>query len=464
MANLKKPPASSPKKSLQHQLKSILADVFQRQQLVNPHLVLAFSGGLDSCVLLHLLAECRQTLPFQLQAHHVHHGLSSHADAWQSFCQQVCEKRQISLMVSKVKIDQSSGLGIEAAAREARYKALLTQNTEANPDFICLAHHQDDQAETLLLQLARGSGVKGLAGMALENNRLLRPLLDVPRSALETYAKQHQLVWIEDESNANTKFDRNFMRHAVLPTLEKQYPAIKKTISRAATHMAEADILLDELACLDVKNCQQNLSGSKQLKLSPLALLSAARINNALRWWLQQHGCDTPSTAQLQQIAQQLLYAKTDANVQLKVSLTQILRRFQGSAFLVETQQKADHAHNHRAFSLNWHGESPVTLPDESRLFFSEKAGAGIALPYLEKMQLSIGYRRGGETIKLAVNRPSRSLKNLFQSANIPPWQRESLPLLFLNDALVMLPNIAIDVRYQVKAGETGLLVEWLPG
>lgn len=464
MANSKKLPANSPKKSLQHQLKAVLADVFQRQQLLNPRLALAFSGGLDSCVLLHLLAECHQSLPFRLQAHHVHHGLSPHADAWQSFCQQVCDNLRIPLVVSKVKIDPSSGLGVEAAAREARYQALLTPNSGENPDLICLAHHQDDQAETLLLQLARGAGVKGLAGMALANGRLLRPLLGVPRSVLASYAKQHQLAWIEDESNVDTKFDRNFMRHRVLPALEEQYPAIKKTISRAAMHMADADTLLDELASLDIKNCQENLADNKRLSLLPLANLSTARINNALRWWLQQHDCDTPSTARLQQIAQQLLYAKTDANIQIKLSSSHILRRFQGNAFLVGTQQKADLSFNRNAFSLHWRGESPVTLPDASRLFFSEKAGAGIALPYLENMQLKIGYRRGGETIKLAANRPSRSLKNLFQSANIPPWQRESQPLLFLDDALVMLPNIAIDVRYQVKAGETGLLAEWLPG
>ena len=238
MASSKKLPAN---KTLQYQLKTFLADIFLSQSLVNPKLVVGFSGGLDSCVLLHLLAECRQTLSFQLQAYHVHHGLSPNADAWADFCQDVCSKLNIPFTLSKVEINRNSGTGLEAAAREARYRALQSSGA----DFICLAHHQDDQAETLLLQLARGAGVKGLAGMAGLNKKLLRPLLDVSRVDLERYAKQHQLAWIEDESNIDTKFDRNFMRHEVLPKLEKKYPAIRQTISRAAQHMAVSYTHLD---------------------------------------------------------------------------------------------------------------------------------------------------------------------------------------------------------------------------
>ena len=192
MASLKKLPASklalnkaivnktivNKKASLLQQLQSFLARIFSNQQLVNPKLVLAFSGGLDSCVLLHLLAQVKKTLPFQLTAHHVHHGLSPNADAWSLFCKDVCDKLNVPLTTTKVQIE-NNGLGIEASARLARYKVLL----DADADFICLAQHQDDQAETFLLQLARGAGVKGLAAMATENGKLLRPLLDGPRKA-----------------------------------------------------------------------------------------------------------------------------------------------------------------------------------------------------------------------------------------------------------------------------------------
>jgi tRNA(Ile)-lysidine synthase len=462
MASSKKLPASnraaSQKLLLQPQLKTFLVEVFSSQKITNPKLVLALSGGLDSCVLLHLLHECQKTLPFQLRAQHVHHGLSENADAWAVFCKDLCDNLNIPITISKVNINKNSGLGIEATAREARYQALLT----ADADFICLAHHQDDQAETLLLQLARGAGVKGLAGMGAENEKLLRPLLNAPRSLLETYAKQHKLSWIEDESNADTQFDRNFMRHEVLPQLEKSYPAIKQTISRAAQHMAEADSLLDELAAQDVEN---GLINQQQLQLAALAHLSAARVKNALRFWLAKNNCDTPSAAQLQQIVQQLLHAKSDANIKISMSESLILRRFQGGAYLVKNVQEGDDNYQRSAFSLPWQREQLVILPDQSRLFFSEEMGAGIAFRHIEKSQLMIRYRQGGETIKPVENRPSRSLKSVFQTSHIPPWQRERLPLLCINADVVMLPNIApnsmVDVRFKAAPDELGLVAIW---
>lgn len=460
MASSKNLPAS---KTLQYQLKTFLTDVFLSQSLVNPKLVVGFSGGLDSCVLLHLFAECNKTLPFQLQAHHVHHGLSPNADSWANFCQDVCAKLNIPLTMSKVKVNKNSGLGLEAAAREARYKALLASDA----GFICLAHHQDDQAETLLLQLARGAGIKGLAGMAkLTNNKsdskkLLRPLLDVSRATLEHYAKLHQLDWIEDESNTDTKFDRNFIRHEVLPILAKQYPAIQQTISRAAQHMAEANALLDEIAALDVAPCLDNQDSdnhaiNKQLNLQLLRQLSAPRINNSLRWWLAQHGLEGPSSSQLQQITQQLLHAKADTAIKIKVHQNITLRRYQGYAYLVDDVPNFD-----ASFQLQWRGEDVVTLPDQSRLVFSQKLGEGIALRHIATKKLTIQYRQGGETIKPAVNRPTRRLNALLQTANMPPWQRERLPLLYLGADLVMLPDVAVDVHFKAKPDEMGLQVSW---
>ncbi|MGB7815626.1 MAG: tRNA lysidine(34) synthetase TilS [Methylotenera sp.] len=454
MASSKNLPAN---KTLQYQLKTFLTDIFLSQSLVNPKLVVGFSGGLDSCVLIHLLAECSKTLPFQLQAHHVHHGLSHNADAWADFCRDVCTKLNIPFTISKVEVNKNSGLGLEAAAREARYKALLTSDA----DFICLAHHQDDQAETLLLQLARGAGVKGLAGMAGLNKKLLRPLLDVPRSALEAYAEQHQLAWIEDESNVDTKFDRNFMRHEVLPKLEKKYPAIRQTISRAAQHMAEADLLLDELAEMDVRSCQLNLHNSQQIALKPLAALSSTRVKNALRWWLAQHGLEGPSNAQLQQISQQLLHAKADANVKIKVSAGLILRRFHGRAYLVRNVPENAEDDACSTFSLVWQGEKMIILPDQSCLLFSEKQGEGIAMRHLETKELTIRYRQGGETIRPEQNRPTRRLNALLQTVSMPPWQRKRLPLLFLDADLALLPDIAVDMCYQAKPDEKGLQVSW---
>jgi tRNA(Ile)-lysidine synthase len=448
MANSKKLLLS---KGLEHHLKTFLVDVFLSQKRINPKLVVAFSGGLDSCVLLHLLANLRKTLPFQLSAHHVNHGLSPNADTWANFCAEFCKKLKVPLTISKVKVEQNSGLGLEAAAREARYSALA--GTDA--DFLCLAHHQDDQAETLLLQLARGAGVKGLAGMAAvdTSRKLLRPLLDAPRSALEAYANANKLTWINDESNADTKFDRNFMRHEILPKLEAQYPAIKQTISRSASHLADGSALLDDLAKLDATNSLQN---SRQLALPTLKHLSLSRVNNVLRWWLAQQGFDLPSTAQLQQISQQISHAKADAAIQLKVAQNVTLRRYQDCAYLVDDCPAST------PINLLWQGEESVILPDNTHLIFTQKMGEGFALNRVKNIKLRIKNREGGERFKPELGRPYRSLKQVLQTHAMPPWQREQLPLIFMDETLVIIPNVGVDAGFQAGKDEMGLMVEWV--
>ncbi len=456
MENSKKLPVS--KKSinnklvLEHQLKATLVDVFLSKHLVNPKLAVAFSGGLDSCVLLHLLAAINKTLPFQLSAHHVHHGLSVNADAWADFCALTCANLRVPLTISKVKINKNSGLGVEATAREARYSAL--HSTDAQ--FICLAHHQDDQAETLLLQLARGAGVKGLAGMAAVSGKLLRPLLDVPRSHLVTYAKQYQLTWIEDESNADTTFDRNFMRHKVLPILEESYPSIRQTFGRSALHMADANELLDELAHIDALQAGFDAKTNSTIGLSTLKKLSEARVNNCLRWWLAQNGLQMPSQQQLQQITQQLIHAKQDAAIKLKVSETSTLRRYQNRAYLV--QELPPNA----PINLLWQGEDVIDLPNKTQLIFSKRMGEGISLHKIENATLRIQFREGSERFKPQLGRPHRSLKVMLQNVEMPPWQRERLPLIFMDDTLVIIPNVAVDADLQAGSDEMGLAVSWL--
>ena len=449
MVNLKKPP---PSKDLEHQLKATLIDVFTQKKLANPRLVLAFSGGLDSTVLLHLLAGCRKTLSFQLSAQHVHHGLSPNADNWADFCQQVCLNLSIPFSLSKVNFNKNSGLGTEATAREARYKALLSVDV----DFICLAHHQDDQAETLLLQLARGAGVKGLAGMARMSGKLLRPLLDVPRSRLEAYAKQHQLIWIEDESNTDTRFDRNFIRHKVLPILEESYPSIRQIISRSAQNMADANELLDELAFIDASQAGFHPDKKTIISLSTLKNLSEHRVNNCLRWWLAQNGLQMPSQLQLQQITQQLMHAKQDASIALKVSERLILRRYQNRAYLV--QELPPNA----PINWPWQGEDVIDLPNKTQLIFSKKMGKGISLRKIENAALRIKFREGNERFKPQLGRPYRSLKVMLQNVDVPPWQRAQLPLIFMDDTLVVIPNIGVDANLQASCDEMGLVVNWI--
>jgi tRNA(Ile)-lysidine synthase len=452
MANSKSLPANS--QHLVQSVKTTLARAFSDSSVSTPTVLLAYSGGLDSSVLLHILVQCQQDVPFQLSAIHVHHGLSENANDWADFCLQTCAAYRVPCAVIHVKVDKSGGLGVEAAARAERYKAL--QSVSAS--YICLAHHQDDQAETLLLQLARGAGAKGLSGMPEYDRQVkyLRPLLVHSRYTLEQYAKQHQLRWIEDESNQSLAYDRNFMRHQVLPLLAQSYPAIKKTLSRTASHMAEMSLLLSDLAEIDAGQAfRQPSMHDIQLDICQLALLSEPRAKNLLRYWLERHDVLMPSTEQLQQILRQLLDAKPSAKIKLKVDNQRSIRRFQDHAYLVE-----DHIPL-ATYNKLWQGESEIWLSPYSQLVFEKKLGQGIALRYLENAKLRIKNREGSERFRPDLARPSRTIKRMMQTHTIPPWQREQLPLIFMEETLVCIPNLGVDESFKAKPDETGLDIVW---
>jgi tRNA(Ile)-lysidine synthase len=449
MANLKSPPRNK----LQSKLADFLTQVFATN--TEPKLLLAYSGGLDSSVLLHMLVQLRTSIPFQLSAMYVHHGLSPNADAWAEHCRLSCQQYHVAFSLSRVQLER--GIGIEAAARNARYQALYSQAS----DFICLAHHQDDQAETLLLQLARGSGVKGLSAMAENANKLLRPLLDESRASLLEYAQQYQLQWIEDESNLDTRYDRNFMRLQVLPMLESQYPAIKKTLSRSARHAAEASQLLNELAQIDAQTAIVNGADSIFLKLdlTLLASLSEARAKNLVRWWLTTQQTSLPqllmpSSDVLEQILGQLLKTQADAKVKVKVGTGVYVQKYLNFAYLVTECAEIP------PYNILWQGESEIVISDHVRLTFKQQLGLGLSLKKLEHVKLRIKNREGGERFKPDLGRPSRTIKRMLQEYNIPPWQRERLPLVFMDETLVAIPNLAVAANLKAAADEMGLLVQ----
>ena len=441
-------------------LKDAFLELALSQEASSKNLLVAFSGGLDSTALLHLLASLRADLAFTLSAMHVHHGLSANANAWVDCCTQACSQLNIPLQVVHVTIPADNALGIEAAARHLRYDALLGSHA----DYVCLAHHQDDQAETLLLQLARGAGIKGLSAMAAVDHKrhLLRPLLDISRAELEAYALANGLTWIEDESNQNVAFDRNFLRHTILPKLHERYPSIAKTLSRSASHMAEATNLLGELAVIDA----QVYVHDKKLNIDALHNLSTSRARNLLRWWLaslhqSMPNILMPSTEQLAQILSQLAYAKTDAQIEIVLAghAQQIttVRRYKNEAYLItQPKQKPNDA------NILWQGEAELALPDNSRLIFSEKLGAGLALKRLDVGKLRVSYRQGGESFKPDANRPTRTLKHLLQETNMPPWQREWLPLIYADGKLALVPSLGVDASMQANADEIGWVVEWM--
>jgi tRNA(Ile)-lysidine synthase len=447
------PPFTSTALALTQQVEASLQVALKQQQGNPAKILLALSGGLDSCVLLHILLSLQKTLPFHLFALHVHHGLSRNADNWAKFCQQLCEQHQISCQIAYVKVDRESAAGIEGEARKLRYQALLAQYA----DLILLAHHQDDQAETLLLQLMRGSGVKGLAGMAQfdQDRRLLRPLLQASRQQLQDYAAGYALQWVEDESNTSLDYERNFVRHQIMPLLRQRNPAVSENIARSAALLAEAQVLLEDLAVLDA---HENVVEDK-LNVNALSQLSPARAANLLRWWLSQQGMLMPSQVQLQEMLQQLLCAKSDKQLQILLHHSQhddayLLRRFQGFAYI------SLHGVN-SGMHLSWHGEEQISLEDGSRLLFSKTLGQGLSLKHIENKSLSIQFRAGGERFKPYANRPSKPLKKWLQEINMPPWFRERLPMVFVDQQLVLVPSLGVQAEWQAQADEMGLTVEW---
>ena len=412
-----------------------------------PTLRLALSGGLDSCVLLHALLEAKKTLPFDLQVMHVHHGLSQNADDWAQFCTALCQHHNLPFELVRVQVDQKSGLGIEAAARKVRYEALL----KGYFDGLMLAQHQDDQVETFILQLLRGAGLKGLSAMARfdSDKRIMRPLLDISRQEIERYASHMLLSWVEDESNQDTSFDRNYCRHELMPIIEKRFPAAQKTLARSVSHIAEAASLLDDLAEIDA----QRYLTETALKVDAVQDLSEERAKNLMRWWLARQDVVMPSKERLDEMLVQLREAKSDAK--LKIQLGGVLvRRYQGVIYLEHEQQVMP-------ISLSWQGESSLRMPDGSQLIFEKKLGQGLALERLGGHKLRIASRAGGERFKPNLNRPTRTLKYLLQEVNMPPWQRERLPLIYLDDALAVVPNVGVNCQMQAMQHEQGLVITW---
>lgn len=413
--------------------------------------LLGLSGGKDSVVLLHLLNTLRTRFGFELRAMHVHHGLSPHADAWADFCQDLCQSLDIPLKISRVTIPGKPAAGIEAAARAARYQALLGEPA----DFVAVAHHQDDQAETLLLQLMRGAGVKGLSAMPGHDTgrRLIRPLLDTSRADISNYAELHALSWVDDESNLDSRYERNHLRHQILPALEQRFTSVRGALARSAAHMAEAAHLLDELALVDAGRCMRE----QRLVVSELQRLSEARARNLLRWWLASQELVLPSTSRLQEMLKQLLDARQDAQVKLSIGAPgTYLRRYQDMVYL-DQEQPAE------PFALTWHGEAMLRLPDGSSLQFVRGVATGLAYERLGIDRLRIAQRTGGERFKPDLARPSRTLKHLLQEANMPPWQRQRLPLIYHEGKLALVPGIGVSAELQAREHEPALDIIWQP-
>ncbi|MGF6771986.1 tRNA(Ile)-lysidine synthase [Paraburkholderia sp. GAS199] len=428
----------------------------------------AFSGGVDSSVLLD--AAVRVAGASRCIALHVHHGLSRHADAWLAHCEAFAQARGVVFAAQRVEVPRAPGVSVEAAAREARYRALEALCGTHGAHALWLAQHADDQAETVLLQLLRGAGLAGLAAMAAEHLPAgasvvrMRPLLHLLRAQLEQYANARQLQWVDDESNADTRYARNALRHEVTPALAVHFPGFRDALARTAAHAASAQRLLDELARIDLDLAARD--EGRALSHDALLSLDDDRALNLLRYWMRAQGLAAASTARLTDALRQLRAVReTGDGHGLRVDHAgQALRSYRGLVYWEagDSGDPADEtALTPRAVSeLAWRGESVWRVPqwrgsfvfaevDPAETCEAEVSSAAddcVPLAVLGRALLSARSRSGGERMRvgLAANAPSRTLKNLFQERGIPAWKRD-VPLLYVGDTLLFVPQLGVN-------------------
>jgi tRNA(Ile)-lysidine synthase len=408
----------------------------------------ALSGGLDSSVLLHAMAALAAGRALRLRALHVDHGLQAGSRTWAESCRAACDAAGIPLAIVSLGLEVPRGASVEAAAREARYAALAA---ELAPDERLLtAHHRDDQLETVLIQLLRGAGVAGLAAMPsrarLGRGWQLRPLLDVDRAEIRTYADRHRLAWHEDPMNEAPRFDRGYLRARVLPAIRERWPSAATTVARSALHLAQASRLLDGLAEADAAGVVDD----GRVSLAGLERLARDRQVNVLRWWLRAEGLRPPATARLAVALPAFLTARGDSQPLLRWNCGE-LRRYRGRLYALSPLPA-------RASEGPAHSGGFIPLgPGLGQ--FGLVAGHGGGLPAGAAWRIC--FRTGGESLRPHAGRPRKRLKDLCQEAGVVPWMRDRLPLVYAGDRLAAVGDLWLDVDLAVAPGAPALRPVW---
>jgi tRNA(Ile)-lysidine synthase len=415
-----------------------------------PHVcVVAYSGGIDSHVLLHL---CYMS-GLSVRAVHIHHGLQAEADSWDEHCRNVCAKIDIGYKCIHVDARPEPGESPEDAARNARYRAL--ENELAAGEVLLTAHHQDDQAETLLLQLMRGAGPAGLAAMPLikpfGKGYQLRPLLGFSQRQLRDYARQHKLAWVDDPSNADTSYDRNYIRKQVMPVLTQNWPNASQSLSRAASLQQDTLEIIDVMAATDLAAVATQQANS--LSITKLRQLTESRQYNVLRYWINNAGFDKARRNILQEVIESVLPAAEDAAPLVLWGNTEI-RRYHDALYILQALNSHEIHHVYA-----WDGEQPLyveTLHLELRL--EQSLGKGLMQNAVAR-GLTVRFRQGGEQIKPHGRQHTHSLKKLMQDAGIPPWQRNRIPLIYIDHELACVCGYWVADSFSVSDEQQG----WWP-
>jgi tRNA(Ile)-lysidine synthase len=418
-------------------------------------LLVAFSGGVDSVVLLDVLSRNASSFNLNLFALHVHHGLHPDADEWSDFCLDFCNDRNINAEVVKVSVNRQSKKGLEGEARSQRYAALLGRDSE----FIALAHHFDDQVETFMLKIGRGAGLDGLTGMKpmredfASGKKLIRPMLQVHRSEIEQYARDRNLMWVEDDSNRDLSFDRNYLRYSLLPDVRRRLPAFNAGVRSVIENLGDALELVSEVAGQDIEALECEGGG---IDLERLGQFSYARQKNIILELFKQQGLEFPSRAQVAEALRQCHDAQSSAMVNISTSSGSI-RRYRKKLFVLPKQQAVD-----SGWSQLWNGRDRVVLPSGlGVLEFRPSHGEGLSIKSDEVGKVAISFAVPRGRFSLGIDRPQRSLKKIWQAMGIPPWRRGLLPLVHVGSRIAYVGDVGVSGSFFAEDGEKSWQVVW---
>ena len=431
-----------------NELVNFLEQSFLKQKLKkNCHLLIGVSGGVDSVVLGHALSQLRSMYPFELTFIYVDHQLHPESKKWAGVVKRLAKKLSTEYIYEKVIIDQDLKLGIEGAARKHRYQAFKKHQK----DVLVLAQHEDDQLETLLLQLARGAGSKGLSCMPEYHIilKIWRPLLDVSKNLIHRYQQEHKLNFIEDSSNLNNKYDRNYLRNKVIPLIKKRFPRFATTSGRSIKHIADA---YNYQNLMNAELYENMLEGTNQLNGMKLKKLSDYDMGNIIRYWLNEHQVLMPSVKVLGQIVNQVKKITLESCINIKVDDMSI-RSYNNSLFLLKNIEKP-------IKTIIWKSQNKVTLFNNKEVEINKMVGKGLRLDESKNILIDKPLNMNLK-IKIKANQPARSLKYIFQENKIPPWEREHYPCVYVEDNLIAVIGLADSVEYAANKNEMGVIFKY---